>query len=859
MALGELLFPATPLADSLHGFGELTLYSLFLISLLCLAGSPLGAAMAMLGSLFVSAAKLEEILAGPRQRFREQRTLDRQRSDRMIFSYAVAGVLALFSWAWAAATFGVLTQESFHHEGLIASLVVVVHLLLFLGASAVSLVLARLLSILLRPLTRFAAGRWLVSIPGAAVTSLALAAGFFTWLALTNMEILRVLKLRPVILALLFCLVFLVVFELLRRLRRAARWRLILFSWRRGLPIGAAAFAAVALGAVTLGQRPSARIALSACSSLGVPVVTVLRASFDVDDDGASPWFGGGDCDDFDAEVNPSAFDWPDDGVDQNCLGGDASSEPREPAPFHPVPRSVPRELNAVLISIDSVRADHVGCYGYSRPTTPNLDKLASEGIRFSAGYANSSSTRFSLLSLLTGWRPLSQMRPRKNRAPTWQEILSEKGYLTAAVTGHSYFSRAHRKMKGFKILDNHLARYHKEGDEALASKQTDRAIKLIEQRLKGQRFFLWLHYMDPHHPFPYLPDYSFGRDRTGRYDGEIRHVDHHLGRLFTSLRSLDLWDDTVVIATGDHGQGLGEHGIETHSERLYESLIRVPIIAHVPGLPARVVDQPVSHADLLPTFLNLIRAENDRAFHGTSALGAMLGRDQEPHQVIAEIEMPSGPLYTIITDRWKLIYNESTDSFELYDLENDPGETRNLREERPEIFSALLEPLARHIERNNLDPEIVPILRRSITKTAPEIPHPVEARFGDAIQLMGFDAHPEKVRRGQKLRISFIFKSLNKISDNYKLFVHLYWPGRRRFANLDHHPVKGAFPTKYWRPGQFIRDEFTARVPGSARPGTLKLYFGLFKGRERLPVRGEVTTNDAGNAVVLTEIEVTR
>ena len=148
------------------------------------------------------------------------------------------------------------------------------------------------------------------------------------------------------------------------------------------------------------------RKAASARAGLAGDLLAQGQRLFDFDRDGYARFFGGGDCDDRDAERNPGARDWPDDGVDQDCDGKDATAAALRSPPFQSVPASVPADLRLLLVTIDTLRADHVGAYGYQRPTTPNLDRLASEGTLFVNGWAHAPSTRYSMPAIATGRWP---------------------------------------------------------------------------------------------------------------------------------------------------------------------------------------------------------------------------------------------------------------------------------------------------------------------------------------------------------------------------------------------------------------------------------------------------------------------
>ena len=231
--------------------------------------------------------------------------------------------------------------------------------------------------------------------------------------------------------------------------RLAARWTALRPRWRRSAPalVPLAAFLVAALA----GNRPGVIKAAVAYSGVGDPLTRAWKRLVDRDRDGHSPWFGGGDCDDGDAHVHPGASDIPDDGVDQNCVAGDAKSQPAAVDPgFVPLPPGVPADANIVLITIDTLRADHVSSYGYRRPTTPALDAVAAAGTRFAAAWAHAPSTRYSMPAILTGRLPLDVyydhgvagwpgILPRATTLADPFRALRHRGLLGVSVTALLY------------------------------------------------------------------------------------------------------------------------------------------------------------------------------------------------------------------------------------------------------------------------------------------------------------------------------------------------------------------------------------------------------------------------------------
>src|SRR5262249_36198605 len=215
---------------------------------------------------------------------------------------------------------------------------------------------------------------------------------------------------------------------------------------------------------------------------------------------------------------------------------------------------------------------------------------------------------------------------------------------------------------------------------------QTDKALGFIE-RNAGQRWFLWVHYYDPHYAYEPHPEVKpFGGDRVSLYDGELAFTDLHIGRLLDGLRAKGLFERTVVIVTGDHGEGFGEHGVDLHGYHLYAPQTKVPLIVRVPGVAPRRAAIPAGHADLLPTLVNLAGGAPTAEMEGRSLVDALVGADRD-RVVFQQLsyegnhEMRAGA-----SQRCHVIYNVSPDtSWEVYRLDRDPGETRDLAADEDE------------------------------------------------------------------------------------------------------------------------------------------------------------------------------
>src|SRR5215475_3630748 len=283
-------------------------------------------------------------------------------------------------------------------------------------------------------------------------------------------------------------------------------------------------------------------------------------------------------------------------------------------------PRPTPRP-NLLLVTIDTLRPDHLHCYGYDQIQTPSIDSLASDGIRFEQAYTPIPITLPSHTVMLTGTYPMmSGMHDFSGNVlsqaqPTLATVLKAQGYDTGAVIAAAVLDRRFGLNRGFDFYYDHfdfsrLAETNLDLMERPASQVVDQALTwLAKPRTKP--FFLWMHFYDPHHP--YKPPAPFNeRYKANLYDGEIAYADSQLGRLLDYLKKRALYDRTLIVLAGDHGEGLGEHGEKTHGFFIYNSTLHVPlIIKPVAGtkVAAKLLSTQVSLVDLMPTTLGLVNA----------------------------------------------------------------------------------------------------------------------------------------------------------------------------------------------------------------------------------------------------------
>lgn len=401
--------------------------------------------------------------------------------------------------------------------------------------------------------------------------------------------------------------------------------------------------------------------------------------------------------------------------------GGACSSEP--PGPRPPI----------VLITLDTTRADHLGCYGYEAyPTSPRIDELAQEGALFTQAIAQAAVTPVSHASILTGLNPFnhgvrvlhgsSQFRLGEEQV-SLAEILREEGYATAAFVSALPVTEYFGFEQGFEVFDAAFApdaavernvrggQVNTGGVQRHAGGTTKRALEWMSAQ-EGP-FFLWLHYFDPHDdrmmpPEAWTQGKQWSTETRARlreiYDVEIAYMDAAVGLVFERLKQLELWEEAVVVVTADHGEGLGDHDWWTHGI-LYQEQIRVPLIVRAPGMgEGERVDSVVRTIDIVPTLGDLLELGGGDlpSMDGVSLLPLMHGETEDlgltayadsvnlmVYRTTAEIsDNKNDMLFAVIVEgRWKYIHHlKQTQESELYDLREDPGELRNLYTERPDV-----------------------------------------------------------------------------------------------------------------------------------------------------------------------------
>jgi len=354
-------------------------------------------------------------------------------------------------------------------------------------------------------------------------------------------------------------------------------------------------------------------------------------------------------------------------------------------------PQKTPSAPDIYLVTIDTLRADHVHCYGYERVQTPALDALAKDGIRFAQAFTPSPITNTSHTTILTGLLPSSHgvtdfAVPLAAVHPTWAELLKKKGYHTAAFIGAVILdskSLAPGLDRGFDFYDNfpehpltksRFGRVERRGMDVV-----QHAEKWMNAHPAGPHF-VWVHLYDPHDPYEPPPPYS-QTYKDHLYDGEIAYADAALENFVAYLKKLGRYENSVIVVVGDHGEGLGEHHEDTHGIFLYDSTTHVPLIVKLPSWSnaAKVVDAQVRTTDILPTVLDLLHVPVPEQLDGESLKPYFDGENSASRTAFGETDYPLrfgwAPLRSVRTDGFKFIEAPKP---ELYDLQKDPGELKN-------------------------------------------------------------------------------------------------------------------------------------------------------------------------------------
>ncbi|MCW8984337.1 MAG: sulfatase-like hydrolase/transferase [Thermoanaerobaculales bacterium] len=427
---------------------------------------------------------------------------------------------------------------------------------------------------------------------------------------------------------------------------------------------------------------------------------------------------------------------------------------------------------NVLLVTLDTTRADHLGCYGGDAEATPTLDSLAAAGVLFEQALATAPITLPSHTSMLTGMSPLQHgvrnngMFTLPESVETLADTLSAEGYDTAAFVSASVLARRYGLGRSFDHYDDDLSQGRHHGQRMVPERPGDvtlaAALEWFESRAENTPFFCWFHLYDPHQAYDPPPEYR-RRFANDPYTAEIAFADAVVGQLLAYLEEHHLLTDTIISVVGDHGEGLGEHGEATHAILLHQATLRVPWILTGPRLPNGVrISTPVGGADVAPTLATLVgvRPPNAGSGDGRSLLPVLRGNTEgfEDRPLYSETLLPHfqygwSPLQAVRRGPWELVEGRR---HELFNLERDPRELVDLADRQSREADDLLDTLGRinaeveepesekdaRIEMSRSERENLEALGYLGTETPPRSDPP------DPRDLVGAHRHMERARQ---------------------------------------------------------------------------------------------------------------
>ncbi|MBR58823.1 MAG: hypothetical protein CMH54_12485 [Myxococcales bacterium] len=494
------------------------------------------------------------------------------------------------------------------------------------------------------------------------------------------------------------------------RLHRMA-WRLVVILCIATVP------ALLFLGTA----RPSVQDILRRQLPCLSPLLALERSFVDGDGDGHSPILLGGDCDDDNASVHPGARDIPMNGVDEDCSGADAQiyvsqRQPDQDKSCISLPKEPNERMNIVFIQLDALRPDHLGLAGYSRNTSPVLDAFAKKPgtVWFKNAYTPAPSTRFAMSSVFTGryptGLPYDNLRGNdfrlKPQARTLAEILrkSRSGVRGYDTVGHTIsFVIQHNKGvgQGFRNWSTPWPVREWKKYYGRAAVETTRAALeyLATMPDDGSRpFLLFSHYRCTHDPYIKHEAWDFGNRPIDRYDSALAYCDDSIKPLLEALEARKDYDRTMVVFFSDHGELFGEHGQTNHGNTLFETDVRIVLIARIPGAQRAVVDVPVILNDLFPTALPLAGIEDPAPSDGWSLLPLVCDDSfdeswrQRPLYLYTDLKRGNVRYKAAAVLQWPFKYLRDLMGpvRALYNVQADPGEKKNLLRREAEKTASL-------------------------------------------------------------------------------------------------------------------------------------------------------------------------
>lgn len=520
---------------------------------------------------------------------------------------------------------------------------------------------------------------------------------------------------------------------------------------------------------------------------------------------------------------------------------------------------------NLVILILESTRARSMTVYNPELETTPFLASLAKESLVAERAYAVVPHTSKALVSILCGVEPrlrmpITEAEPEGIPARCLADLLGDMGYrtlfmqsatqrfenrpgLTENMGYQDFIPLEDMESAGFE-----KANYFGQEDAVMLGPSR----KWLEKN-KDSPFFITYLTLTPHHDY-LAPRRRFGRfeyvedDELNRYLNTIHYVDQFARELLEQYRELGVFEDTVFVFVGDHGEGFGEHGRSQHDNVIWEEGLHVPLMIYDPSKPEGIrVSAPVSQLDIAPTLLDWLGIEVE----GGDYPGQVIREIDEDRRVFAHCWFERRCMASVGA-RYKVIEHFGRSPAEVYDLIEDPLETNNLvRQKGEELRRAQTELFGWRGAVNQLyRAEGRERIAQNLLKELPESARSLDFQIGDYVQFRGYELESEQALRGRPFRVTYYFEALKPIPEGWQLFVH--GEGAGPMLNLDHIPVQGLYPLDEWQVGEIIADRHTIRVPRDRSPGRLRVYLGVYHKEEgRLPIWGDVEVDSNRRAKI--------
>ncbi|MFB6350493.1 MAG: LTA synthase family protein, partial [Bradymonadaceae bacterium] len=522
---------------------------------------------------------------------------------------------------------------------------------------------------------------------------------------------------------------------------------------------------------------------------------------------------------------------------------------------------------NVVVLIMESTRARAVTPYNSvtpgsgndGEPITPYLDKLADKSLMAERAYTIVPHTSKALIPIFCGIEPrlnmpISEAVPNGIPARCLPEMLGDHGYESIFFqSATKVFENRPQMVENFGFdeftpleeMDKKgfaKANYFGREDNVMLKPSRE----WLEERTGDSKPFMAAYLtLTPHHH--YLAPKTYGRydfadkKMLNRYLNAVHYVDQFIKSVIKQYKELGLYEDTLFVIVGDHGEGFKEHGRTQHDNVIWEEGLRTPLLVHNPDKSdqgARRVGEPVSHRDIVPTIADILGYEIQNA----NLPGKSLLEVDEVRPLMSHCWYERRCMARIVGDK-KYIHHFNNRSDQFFDLSQDPLEETNLAGRRSNLdqwkkklfeWRTGIISLYRKHNREQLD--------EYIYESLPKIQHKTDAKFGDFARLLGYDLSKKSVKPGDEITITYYFEVLGNIPPKWKLFVH---GEGDRILNLDHVPVNGRYPLQDWKSGEILADNHTIEVPDNWKSSTLDVHLGIYHPDEgRAKIEGSIPTD---------------